>query len=290
MVQFWLQGPMMHGYRTNLWTTARIAEMIGHEFGVQYHRDRVGRLMHSLNWSPQKPERRALERNDQAIEHWKQKRWPRIKKRCAVGCLPSFRRRVGLSLDPARSPDVVSARMHSGALSSPGRRDKVSVISGISVSPRRQRLGLYYQVYFDNIGQQEVCLFLRELLRHVRGPLIVLLDNSSTHQGQPLRQLLQHLPPCASSTFPPMLRSCIPMKEFGLSRNAPSPIVVPMIWRNWSMTSSTRSIGFVTQLTNCAEASCNPNCLPFCARLSLCRDQIRERSKNTEKLYSQLRN
>lgn len=71
------------------------------------------------------------------------------------------------------------------------RRDKVSVISGISVSPRRQRLGLYYQLYFDNIGQEEVCLFLRELLRHLRGPVIVLLDNSSTHQGLPLRQLLQ---------------------------------------------------------------------------------------------------
>jgi hypothetical protein len=71
------------------------------------------------------------------------------------------------------------------------RRDKVSVISGISVSPRRQRLGLYYQLYFDNIGQEEVCLFLRELLRHLRGQVIVVLDNSSTHKGSPLQQLLR---------------------------------------------------------------------------------------------------
>jgi hypothetical protein len=80
LVQLLLQGPMMHGYRANLRTTARIAELIGHEFGVQYHRDHVGRLMHSLNWSPQKPEPRALERNDEAIERWKQKHWPRTKK------------------------------------------------------------------------------------------------------------------------------------------------------------------------------------------------------------------
>jgi transposase len=80
LVNLLLQGPMMHGYRTNLWTTARIAELISHEFGVQYHRDHVGRLMHGLHWSPQKPERRALERNDEAIERWKQKDWPRIKK------------------------------------------------------------------------------------------------------------------------------------------------------------------------------------------------------------------
>src|SRR5215467_3193458 len=68
LVKQLLQGPLTHGYRTNLWTTARIAELIQREFGVRYHRDHVGRLMHALNWSPQKPERRALERNEQAIE------------------------------------------------------------------------------------------------------------------------------------------------------------------------------------------------------------------------------
>src|ERR1035437_6347276 len=74
-----------------------------------------------------------------------------------------------------------------------GRRDKISVISGISVSPRRHRLGLYYLLFYDNIGQDEVCVFLRELLRHLHGPIIVLLDNSSTHKGAPIEQLLdQH--------------------------------------------------------------------------------------------------
>jgi transposase len=74
-----------------------------------------------------------------------------------------------------------------------GRRDKISVISGISVSPRRRRLGLYYLLFYDNIGQDEVCVFLRELLRHLRGPVIVLLDNSSTHKGGPIEQVLgQH--------------------------------------------------------------------------------------------------
>lgn len=80
LVKLLLRGPMVHGYRTNLWTTARIAELIQREFGVNYHRDHVGRLMHSLRWSHQKPERRAIERDEVAIEHWKQKDWPRIKK------------------------------------------------------------------------------------------------------------------------------------------------------------------------------------------------------------------
>jgi transposase len=80
LVNLLLQGPMMHGYRTNLWTTARIAELIRNQFGIQYHRDHVGRLLLSLNWSPQKAERRALERDENAIERWQQKDWPRIKK------------------------------------------------------------------------------------------------------------------------------------------------------------------------------------------------------------------
>jgi putative transposase len=91
-----------------------------------------------------------------------------------------------------------------------GRRDKISVISGISVSPRRQHLGLYYLLFFDNIGQEEVCLFLRELLRHLRGPVFVLLDNSSTHHGQPLDQLrrrharlhIEHFPAYAPELNP----------------------------------------------------------------------------------------
>jgi hypothetical protein len=44
-----------------------------------------------------------------------------------------------------------------------GRRDNISAISGISVSPRRHRLGLYYLLFYANIGQDEVCVFLREL-------------------------------------------------------------------------------------------------------------------------------
>lgn len=80
LVRLLLKGPLTQGHNTNVWTTARIAEMIRREFGVSYHRDHVGRLMHSLNWSHQKPEKRAAERNEEAIDRWKRKDWPRVKK------------------------------------------------------------------------------------------------------------------------------------------------------------------------------------------------------------------
>jgi transposase len=80
LVRRLLRGAMACGYQTELWTTARVAELIKREYGIRYHPDHVGRLLHELGWSHQKPERRALERNTKAIERWKREAWPRVKK------------------------------------------------------------------------------------------------------------------------------------------------------------------------------------------------------------------
>jgi transposase len=80
LVTILLRGALASGYRTDLWTTRRIADVIREAFGVSYHRDHVGRLMHGLKWSAQKPERRAVERNEEEIARWKREEWPRIKK------------------------------------------------------------------------------------------------------------------------------------------------------------------------------------------------------------------
>jgi len=78
-----LRGPLTWGFSTDLWTTARIAEVIRRTFGVRYHPTHVGRLLAAWDWTCQKPERRALERNEAAIAYWKRAVWPRIKKKPA---------------------------------------------------------------------------------------------------------------------------------------------------------------------------------------------------------------
>ncbi len=75
-----LAGPLAAGYRTDLWTTARIAALIQARFQISYHPDHVGRLLHRLGWTAQKPERRALERDEAAIARWKTRTWVRVKK------------------------------------------------------------------------------------------------------------------------------------------------------------------------------------------------------------------
>jgi len=87
--QFLEKGPLHAGYGTDLWTLKRIADLIRKHFGVRYSRSGVWRLLvEELEWSCQKPERRARERDEEAIAQWKQKIWPRIKKSPKVGGSP----------------------------------------------------------------------------------------------------------------------------------------------------------------------------------------------------------
>ena len=80
LVRLLVQGAMAHGYRTELWTTQRIADLIERHLGVRYHRNHVGKLLHQIGWSHQKPECRAIERDETAIAEWKRSVWPRVKK------------------------------------------------------------------------------------------------------------------------------------------------------------------------------------------------------------------
>jgi putative transposase len=62
-----LKGAQAAGFPTDLWTCPRVARLISSLFGVTYHVDHIGRLLHMLGWSPQKPERRAIERDEAKI-------------------------------------------------------------------------------------------------------------------------------------------------------------------------------------------------------------------------------
>jgi transposase len=75
-----MKGAMANGFNTELWTTSRVATVIHQCCKVQYHRSHIARLLHDFGFSCQKPERRALERDEARIEQWKRKDWPRVKK------------------------------------------------------------------------------------------------------------------------------------------------------------------------------------------------------------------
>ncbi len=81
LLKLLLQGATAHGFSTDLWTLPRVATVIARTFGVRYHPAHVWKILRGEGWSCQKPERRARERDEAAIQRWRADRWPHIKKR-----------------------------------------------------------------------------------------------------------------------------------------------------------------------------------------------------------------
>ena len=83
-----LQGARANGFANELWTLKRITAVIQVHFGVRYHPAHVWKILRGLNWSCQVPERQPIQRDEQAIAHWKRYQWPAIKKSPATGSPP----------------------------------------------------------------------------------------------------------------------------------------------------------------------------------------------------------
>src|SRR5215211_9129735 len=71
-------GAEAYGFLGDVWTTKRVAALIKQEFGIRYHPAHVSRLLRAVGWSPQKPIRRATQRDEAAIERWTTERWPAL--------------------------------------------------------------------------------------------------------------------------------------------------------------------------------------------------------------------
>lgn len=75
------KGAVANGYSTELWTCPRVARVVEKRFGISYHVDHMGRLLKSMGFTPQKPERRARERDEAGIRRWVRRDWSDIKKK-----------------------------------------------------------------------------------------------------------------------------------------------------------------------------------------------------------------
>jgi transposase len=78
LVRLLEQGAEAHGFLGDVWTTKRVATLIQRAFGIRYHPASMSRLLRELDWSVQKPIRRATQRNDAAITEWRSERWPAL--------------------------------------------------------------------------------------------------------------------------------------------------------------------------------------------------------------------
>ena len=185
-----MKGSMANGSPPNCGTPAECNVFTVRMFNFIASR---ARLLHDFGFSCQKPERRALERDEARIEQWKRKDWPRVKKRCAAGCPHRLRRRIRLHADPHRSADLGAGGSdpgHSLPLQPcPNLGDRRSVDS-----PKRHRLGFYFRLHAKNIARDEVEDFLWYLLKHLRGHVFVIWDGASIHHAKGLSDFCSKYP------------------------------------------------------------------------------------------------
>lgn len=200
------QGAQAHGWPNQLWTTQRIAELIRRHFGVSLHHDHVGRFLRQrLKWSPQKPRRRARERDEQAIAHWKRDTFPDILQAAADrDAHVVFLDESGFMLTPTVRR-TWAPQGQTPLLSCWDRRDRLSAISCITMSPKRARLNFYFELLPDNANAtaEDIVAFLRQLRQQLGRPFTVIWDGSPIHSRSRLvRAYLANHPEIVAETLP----------------------------------------------------------------------------------------
>src|SRR5881396_2929688 len=130
-VKRWILGkdPRQYGFEFGLWSRRIVQALIQEKFGIELGLTAVGRLLASLEITPQKPLRRAYERDPEAVMQWVKKDYPRLRKRArALGASIFFLDEAGFSSEPVLGR-TYGLRGHTPVVATTGQRQKVSAIS-----------------------------------------------------------------------------------------------------------------------------------------------------------------
>jgi transposase len=166
-----------YGFRGQVWTCARVAQVIEQEFGVRYHKDHVGRLLQELHWTPQVPIRRAIQRDEDAIRRWRDEVWPELQRRARL------ERRVLVFEDESGFyllPGLVRTYAPEGltpVLREKQTRDHLSVMGGMTPQGK-----LYTLVRQQSLNGLHSIEFLLHLGRVAGERLLVIWDGSPIHR------------------------------------------------------------------------------------------------------------
>ena len=178
-------GAEAYGFRGDVWTCARIAQVIRWEFGVSYHKDHVSRLMRELGWTPQVPITRAIQRDEVAIAQWRQMVWPELLRRA------KRERRTLVFIDESGfylMPGVVKTygpRGNTPVIDKWLTRDHLSVMGGFTPDGK-----VYTLVRPESLKSEQTVVFLEHLRRHTGRRLLVVWDGSPIHRKGAVREFL----------------------------------------------------------------------------------------------------
>jgi transposase len=174
---FLWHGAEAYGFRGDVWTCARITQMIQWELGVSYHKDHVSRLMKELGWTPQIPVTRAIQRDEAAIERWRETVWPELRRQAVR------ERRTLVFMDESGFyllPGVVKTygpRGQTPVIDKRLTRDHLSVMVGCTPAGK-----VYTLVRAEAFTSEHTVLFLEHLRRQAGKRLLVIWDGSPIHR------------------------------------------------------------------------------------------------------------
>lgn len=180
-VRCWIIGkdPRQYGFDFGLWTRQIVAHLIEKRFGIRLKLTAVGRLLASLNITPQKPLRQAYERDPEAVEQWVKKDYPRLRKRARKHeATIFFLDEAGFSSEP-NSGRTYGLKGETPVVKTTGQRQKVNAISAVSAQG-----GFWSQVYTGNFNAEQFVEFLKNFRRGGRGKVFLVVDGHPSHRAK----------------------------------------------------------------------------------------------------------
>jgi transposase len=201
-----LRGATAHGWVNDLWTAARVTMLIQRHFGVRLHPDHVSRILKErLNWSSQRPQRQHPDGNDETLALWVKEEFPRILGEAAGrNAHLAFVDETGFMLNPlVRRTYAPRGKTPVNRVVDPHAR--ISVIGAITVDPRREHIGMTYNMLGDNANFRGpgVAYFVRTLLAEIGGPVTILWDRITIHSCEEVERCLKAAPGVVVEPFPP---------------------------------------------------------------------------------------
>lgn len=180
--------PRQYGFDFGLWTRQIVSDLIKDRFNIELGLTAVGELLHRVGLTPQKPMRRAYERDDAEIEKWKEKTYPEIKKSAKKQGAEIF------WLDEAsiRSDDPLmrtwGLKGQTPTVRTSGQRQGINAISALSNSG-----GFWYRVYTERFNADVFIECLKDLLGNRRKPVFIIMDGHPVHKSKKVREFVENL-------------------------------------------------------------------------------------------------
>lgn len=231
-VRRWICGkdPRQYGFDFGLWTRKIVAALIRQQMDISLGVTAVGRMLAELGITPQKPLRRAYERDPAAIERWQREEYPALRKRAKRrGADLFFLDEAGVRSD-APLQRTWGARGQTPEVYSSGRRQSINAISAVNA-----RGAFWYNVYSGRLNASRFVEFLKDFLRRRRRPVFLVVDRHPAHVARLVAAHVQSLRGKLELHFLPGYAPELNPDEFVWNHLRQKGVTKTPLWRNESL-------------------------------------------------------